>query len=60
MVFQWGRVKESMKRNVILWVMVPGIIVMHLAWKKIQDNPLLVDPNMKREIPIVEVSLSLY
>lgn len=48
-----------MKRNIVVLVMVPSLVIIHLGWIKIQNTPALVNPLDKRELPIVEAAVYL-
>lgn len=34
-----GKISQFINRNIVLIVMVPGIVLMHWAWIKLQDTP---------------------
>lgn len=43
-------------KNNSFWItFIPLFIGMHWGWLKLQDNPKLVDPQHKKELPIVGV-----
>lgn len=52
---QFGRIREFVNRNLVSIVMVPSIIALHWGWLKLQDVEVLVSPEEKRNLPIIEV-----
>lgn len=52
----WG---SFFYNNVVFLTGIPMIIGIHYGWWKIQQNPDLVDPKDRRELPLYSVSLLL-
>lgn len=51
-----GRIREFMKRNMVMIVMVPVMVGLHYGWQKIQDVEAFVPKNQRRDLPVLEVS----
>lgn len=49
-----GRIREFMKRNMVMIVMVPVMVGLHYGWQKIQDVEAFVPKNQRRDLPVLE------
>lgn len=45
--------------NIVLIVCIPLLIGVHWTWTKVQENPLLVPPKDKKELPLFAVRINL-
>jgi hypothetical protein len=56
MVALLEKVHNILKNNILAFVMLPMIVGIHITWSNLQENPDLVKPHEKKELPIVRVS----
>lgn len=49
------KLQKIFKESLYFIVWVPLIVGIHWGWMKLQDNPKLVDPANKRELPFTVV-----
>lgn len=49
-----GRVREFLRRNVVLVVMVPVLVGVHFGWQKIQDIEMFVPKQQRQDLPVIE------
>ncbi|KAF2355496.1 hypothetical protein FHG87_013750 [Trinorchestia longiramus] len=54
MVAVWERLRKHIKANVPTYIMVSMIIGIHFGWQILQSNPVLVKPQEKRDLPILQ------
>lgn len=54
MAFQFGRLSEFVKRNIVLFVMIPTIVGIHWGWSKLQEIEEIAGPR-KQQHPIAKV-----
>lgn len=54
-----GRVREFLKRNMVVIVMVPVLIGVHYGWQKLQDIEMFVPKQQHRDLPVIQVRFSL-
>lgn len=43
-------------RNKVVLVMIPLMGVVHWMWNELQKNPLVVDPKLRRNLQVYDVS----
>ncbi|KAL7646355.1 UNVERIFIED_CONTAM: hypothetical protein RMT77_003265 [Armadillidium vulgare] len=53
MAFQFGRLSEFVKRNIVLFVMIPTIVGIHWGWSKLQEIEEIAGPR-KQQHPIAK------
>lgn len=52
------KVSKFCKRNVVALTLVPLIVGIHWGWDRLQDNPIFVRPDERKELPIIIVSVN--
>ncbi|XP_026480461.1 uncharacterized protein LOC113386919 [Ctenocephalides felis] len=45
--------RDFIKNNRVLIVMIPAIIGIHVGWNMVQNNEIFVDEKDRKELPIV-------
>lgn len=50
-------IKQFVNKNLVAIVMVPSLILIHLAWNNLQNVESLVSKAEKKDLPIVIVSI---
>ncbi|KAK4316062.1 hypothetical protein Pmani_012767 [Petrolisthes manimaculis] len=49
-----GRVREFIRRNMVMVVMLPVIVGLHYGWHKLQGVEMFVPKEDRRDLPIVQ------
>ncbi|KAK3864014.1 hypothetical protein Pcinc_030275 [Petrolisthes cinctipes] len=49
-----GRVREFIRRNMVMVVMVPVLVGLHYGWHKLQEVEMFVPKEDRRDLPIVQ------
>lgn len=52
--------RDFIKNNRVLIVMIPAIIGIHVGWNMVQNNEIFVDEKDRKELPIVVVSFNSF
>jgi hypothetical protein len=51
-----GKFRGFLSRNIVTVVTVPGLVLIHWGWYRLQDIEVLVSKDEKKDLPIVIVS----
>lgn len=54
MGFQLGRAREFVRRNIVLFVMIPTLIGLHYGWQKVQEIEIYVPKHERKDLPVVQ------
>lgn len=55
-----GKLGKFVNDNLVWIVGIPMIIGFHYGWQKLQEVPYLVPPSQKKDLPIIEVRITVY